>query len=146
MPAVTSNEMKGLFAAGYTGPQANGPVTRARIRAGLAQRAGSGGPGIGPQGPAGEGCGQGVVMRLRRQIGWRDAERGGNVDRRAAAEAVAAAGKPVVMAMLMERCPAVVVGMLLRAGLVVSAVEMKRGMGVAADEGQRQQHDQAAQE
>jgi len=75
-------------------------------------------------------------MRLRRQIGWRDAERGGNVDRRAAAEAVAAAGKPVVMAMLMERCPAVVVG----------AVEMKRGMGVAADEGQRQQHDQAAQE
>ena len=85
-------------------------------------------------------------MRLHCQFGRGDTEHGGNVDGRTAAEAVAAAGKPVVMAMLMERCPAVVVGMLLRAGLVVSAVEMKRGMGVAADEGQRQQHDQAAQE
>ena len=52
----------------------------------------------------------------------------------------------MVMAMLMERCPAVVVGMLLRAGLVVSAVEMKRGMGVAAHESERQQQDQAAEE
>ena len=41
---------------------------------------------------------------------------------------------------------AVMVRMLVRAGRVVSGVEMKRGMGVAADEGQRQQHDQAAQE
>ena len=38
------------------------------------------------------------------------------------------------------------VGMLLGAGLVVSAVQMKRGMGVAADESDRQQQDQAAQE
>ena len=78
-------------------------------------------------------------MRLRRQIGWRDAERGGNVDRRAAAEAVAAARNPVVMAMLMERRFSVMVGMLLRAELVVSTVHMKRSMGVAADESKRQQ-------
>jgi hypothetical protein len=38
------------------------------------------------------------------------------------------------MTMLMERCLSVMVGMLLRAGLVVSTVQMKRGMGVAADE------------
>ena len=85
-------------------------------------------------------------MRLRRQIGWRDAERGGNVDRRAAAEAVAAAGKPVVMAMLMGRRFTLVVGMLFGAGLVVRAAQTKRGMGVAADESERQQQDQAAQE
>jgi hypothetical protein len=74
-------------------------------------------------------------MRLRRELGWRDTEDGRNVDGRAAAEAIAAAGKPVVVAMLMERRFIVVVGMLLGAGLVVSAAEMKRGMGVAADEG-----------
>jgi hypothetical protein len=85
-------------------------------------------------------------MHLRRQIGRRNTERGGNVDGRAAAEAVAAAGKPVVMAMLLERRFTVVVGMFLGAGLVVSAVEMKRGMRVAADESQRQQQNQAAQE
>ena len=50
------------------------------------------------------------------------------------------------MAMLMERRLPVVVGMLFGAGLVVSAVQMKRGMGVAADESERQQQDQAAQE
>src|SRR6516165_5206750 len=36
--------------------------------------------------------------------------------------------------------------MLFRAGLAVSAVQMKRGMGIAADESKRQQHDEAAQE
>jgi len=85
-------------------------------------------------------------MRLRRQIGWRDAERGGNVDRRAAAEAVAAAGKPVVMAMLMERCLAVVVGMPLGAGVAVNTAQTKRSIGVAADESERQQQNQAAQQ
>jgi hypothetical protein len=84
-------------------------------------------------------------MNVRRQIGRRDTEDRGNVDGRAAAEAVAAAGKPVVMAMLMERRLPVVVGMLLRAGLLVSAAQMKRGMGVAADESERQQQDQAGQ-
>jgi len=43
------------------------------------------------------------------------------------------------MLMLMGRCFPVVVGMHFGAGLVVSAVQMKRGMGVTADEGERQQ-------
>jgi hypothetical protein len=43
------------------------------------------------------------------------------------------------MAMLMERRFSVMVGMLLRAELVVSTVHMKRSMGVAADESKRQQ-------
>jgi hypothetical protein len=85
-------------------------------------------------------------MNLRRQIGRRDTERGSNINGRAAAEAVAAGRKAVVMAMLMERRFSVMVGMLLGAGLVVSAVQMKRGMGVAADESDRQQQDQATQE
>jgi hypothetical protein len=50
------------------------------------------------------------------------------------------------MAMLMERRLPVMLRMLLRAGLVVSIAQMKRGMGVAADESERQQQDQAAQE
>jgi MFS superfamily sulfate permease-like transporter len=50
------------------------------------------------------------------------------------------------MAMLMERRFTVVVGMLLGAGLVMSIAQMKRGMGVAADESERQQQNQAAQE
>jgi hypothetical protein len=41
------------------------------------------------------------------------------------------------MAMLMKRRFSVMVGMLLGAGLVVSAVHMKRSMGVAADESDR---------
>ena len=74
-----------------------------------------------------------------RQIGRRDFERGSNINGRAAAEAVAAARKSVVMAVLMERCLSVVVGMLFRAWLVVSIVQMKRGIGVAAGESDRQQ-------
>ena len=78
-------------------------------------------------------------MGPRRQIGRCDPERGSKVDGGAAAEAVAAARKPVVMAMLMERGLSVMVGMLLGAGLVVSTVHMKRSMGVATDESDRQQ-------
>jgi hypothetical protein len=70
---------------------------------------------------------------------------GSDIDGWAAAEAVAAARKAVVMAMLMGRCFPVV-GMLFGAGLVVSALQMKRVMGVAADESERQQQDQTAQE
>ena len=128
------------------GFQANGPETRGATRAGLAQCAASGRIGIGPQHPTGQGCGQRVVIDPRRQIGGRDTERGREIHGRAAAEAVAAARKPVVMAMLMERGRPVVVGMLLGARLVVSAVQMQRSMGVAADESERQQQDQAAQE
>ena len=46
---------------------------------------------------------------------------------------------------LMERCLSVMVGMLLGTRLVVSIVQMKRGMGVAADEGERQQQNQSAE-
>ena len=122
------------------------PATRGAVRAGLDQRAGSGRIGIGPQCPAGKGWDQGVVMGPRRQIGRRDPERGSKIDGGAAAEAVAAACQPVLMAMLMERRFPVVVGMLLGAGLVVSAVQMKRSMGIAADESERQQQNQVAQE
>jgi hypothetical protein len=85
-------------------------------------------------------------MDPRRQIGRRDTEDWRNIHGGAAAEAVAAARKSVVMSVLMKRCLSVVVGVLLRAGLVVSTVQMKRGMGVAADESERQQQNQAAQE
>ena len=85
-------------------------------------------------------------MGPRRQIGRCDSERGSKVDGGAAAEAVAAARKPVVMAMLMKRGLLEMVGLLLSAGLVMSTVQMKRGVGVAADESERQQQDQAAQE
>jgi hypothetical protein len=43
------------------------------------------------------------------------------------------------MTMLMERRFSVMVGMLLGARLVVSSIHMKRSMGVAADESDRQQ-------
>jgi hypothetical protein len=42
------------------------------------------------------------------------------------------------MVMLMKRRLPVMVGMVLGAGLVVSVIEMKRGMGIAADESERQ--------
>ena len=47
----------------------------------------------------------------------------------------------MVMAMLMDRRFPMMVGMLLGAGLVVSVIQMKHGMGVAADESDRQQQD-----
>jgi hypothetical protein len=50
------------------------------------------------------------------------------------------------MPMLMGRCFPVVAGMLFGAGLVVSTVQMKRGMGVAANESERQQQDKATEE
>ena len=78
-------------------------------------------------------------MDPRRQIGRRDAEDATKIYDRAAAEAVATARKSVVVLMLMERCLSVMVGMLLGTRLVVSIVQMKRGMGVAADESDRQQ-------
>ena len=78
-------------------------------------------------------------MRPGRQIGRRDTEDWRNIHGRAAAEAVAAACESVVMAVLMERCLPVVVGMLLGTWLVMSIVQMKRGMRVAADESDRQQ-------
>ena len=116
------------------------------MRAGLGQRGRSGRIGIGLEYPAGQRRGQGVVLDMRRQIGRRDTEDRCNIHGRAAAEAVAAARKSVVTAMLMERHFSVMVGMLLRARLVVSTLQMKRSMGVAGDESDRQQQDKAAQE
>ena len=133
--------------AGTAGLETNGPATRGGWRAGLAQRAGSRRIGLGPQRPAGEGSGERVIMDLRRQFGRRDAEPGRKIDGRAAAEAVAAAGKSFVVRMLMERlCVSALVPMLFRARLAVNGVQMKRGMGIAARKRERQQHDEAAQE
>ena len=50
------------------------------------------------------------------------------------------------MLMLVKRRLFLVVGMLLRAGIVVSRVQMKRSMGVAADESERHQQNDAAHE
>jgi len=86
-------------------------------------------------------------MDLRRKFGRRDAGIGRNIDGRAAAEAVAAAGKSLVVLMLMMRYAfSAVVRVLFRARLSVSGNQMKCGMGIAADESERQQHDEAAQE
>jgi hypothetical protein len=81
-----------------------------------------------------------------RQMSRRDAEYWSKIRGGAASEAVAAARKSMVMVMLMERRLSRVVGMPLGARLVVSTVQMKRGMGVAADQSERQQQDQAAEE
>ena len=68
MPAAgTSIEREGVFAAGRRSLRANGSATRGAARPGLAQRAASGRIGIGPQHPAGQGCGQGVVIDPRRR-------------------------------------------------------------------------------
>ena len=80
-----------------------------------------------------------------RQIGRRDSENGSDVHGRTAAEAVTAAGKLVVMVMLMKRRLSVMVGMLFGAGLVLRVIQMKRSVGVAAAESEREQEDQAAQ-
>jgi hypothetical protein len=85
-------------------------------------------------------------MDLRGRFGRRDAELRRKIDGRAAAEAVAAAGKSLVVRMLMERlCCSAMVRMLFRARPAVSGIQMKRGMGVPADESQRQQRDKTAQ-
>jgi|SRR6516165_933038 len=85
-------------------------------------------------------------MNARREIGWRHVERGREIDGGAAAETVTAAGKCLVVPMLMLRFGfPVMVRMLLRARLGVSDVQMKRGMGIAVRKRERQQQDQAAQ-
>ena len=86
-------------------------------------------------------------MNARQQIGRRHGERGRKINGSGATEAIAAAGKSLVVPMLVLRFGlAVMVGVLLGAGLTVSGVQMKRSMGVAARQRERQQHDQAAQE
>jgi len=81
-------------------------------------------------------------MDARRQVDGRDAERGRQVRGGGAAEAVAAAGKSLVMPMLMlvlRFGVPVMVGVLLGTGRAVSDVQMMRSMCVAAGERERQQ-------
>lgn len=83
-------------------------------------------------------------MNAHRQIGRRHAKRGQEIYGGAAAETVAAAGSSLVVPVLMFGF-AVMMGMFLGAGLGMSDVQMKRGMGIAGRERERQQQDQAAQ-
>ena len=79
-------------------------------------------------------------MDARPQVDGRDAERGRQIGGGGAAEAVAAAGKSLVMPMLVLRFGVpVMVGVLRGTGRAVSDVQMKRSMGVAAGESERQQ-------
>ena len=80
-------------------------------------------------------------MDARRQVDGRDAECGRQVRGGGAAEAVAAAGKSLVMPMLMlvlRFGVPVMVGVLLGTGRAVSDVQMKRSMGVAVGQSERQ--------
>ena len=122
------------------------PATRGAARAGLAQCAASRRICIGRQRPTRQGCDQRVVMYPHRQLSRCESERGSKIHDRAAAEAVTAARKSLLMSMLMERRLSVMVGVLFGARLVMSGVQMKRSMGVAAYESERHQQDQAAQE
>lgn len=87
-------------------------------------------------------------MDLRGEFGRRDVELGRKIDDRAAAEAVAAARKSLVVVpmLMMRRVFSAVMCVLFRARLAMSLIQMKRGMGIAACKRERQQHDQAAQE
>jgi hypothetical protein len=86
-------------------------------------------------------------VNARQQIGGSHVERRREIYGGVAAETVAAAGKSPVMPILMPGLGVpVMVGMLLRAGLGVSDVQMKRSMGITVRKRERQQQDQAAQE
>jgi len=91
-PRSRDVEKEGCLQPPGDGLKANGPATRGAARAGLGQRGRSGRIEIGLECPAGQGCGQGVIMNPRRQMGGRDAEHWSKMDGGAAAEAVAAAG------------------------------------------------------
>jgi hypothetical protein len=103
MPMAATSVMKGkgVPAARVRRPLGKRPLTRTRVRAGLAQRAASGRIGLGQKRPAGEGGGECVVTDLRRELGRRDAGLGRKIDDRAAAHAVAAARKSLIVLMLM---------------------------------------------
>jgi len=128
-----------VFAPAITGLQANGPATRGAARAGLAQRPTSGRIGVGTELSAREGRSACVVMELRREFGRRDAGIGRKINGRAAAEAIAAARKAIVVPVLvMRRGFSAVVRVLFGARLAVSGVQVKRSMGVAACKRERQ--------
>jgi len=133
--------------AGVPAVRQTAPQPRARRASGLARRAGSGRARVGLQASAGQEYGPGVVMKARQQIGRRHGERGRKINGDGATEAIAAAGKSLVVPVLvLSFVFAVMVGMPLGAGRGMNGVQMKRGMGIAARKCERQQHDQAAQE
>jgi len=133
--------------AGVPAVRQTAPQPRTRRASGLARRAGSGRARVGLQASAGQEYGPGVVMKARQQIGRRHGERGRKINGDGATEAIAAAGKSLVVPVLvLSFVFAVMVGMPLGAGRGMNGVQMKRGMGIAARQRERQQHDQAAQE
>jgi len=78
-------------------------------------------------------------MELRRKFGRRDARIRRKINGRAAAEAIAAARKAIVVPVLvMRRGFSAVVRVLFGARLAVSGVQVKRSMGVAACKRERQ--------
>jgi hypothetical protein len=86
-------------------------------------------------------------MDFRRKFCRRDAELGREIVHGTAAEAIAAARKSLVVLMLMvRRGISAVVGVLFGARFGVRGIQMKRSMGIAARERERQQDHQAAQE
>jgi hypothetical protein len=87
-------------------------------------------------------------MDSRRQTGRRDTKRWSKIGGGVTAEAIAAARESLVMPMRMSRFGSTMMvgGVLFRARRVMSVAQMKRSIGVAADESERQEQDQAAQE
>jgi hypothetical protein len=86
-------------------------------------------------------------MNARQQIGRRHGERRRKINGGGAAEAIAAAGESLIVPVLvLSFVFALMVGVLLGAWRRMNGVQMKRGMGIAARQRERQQHDQAAQE
>jgi len=125
--------------------RANDPGYPERRGAGLAQRRGSGRIGLGRQRPAGEQEGDGVVVDAGGELCRSAAQVGREIGRGCAAQAIAAAHDFRVVLMLGLGFP-VVVRAFLRAGLGVRSIHVQRGMGVAADESERQDQDKAAGE
>jgi hypothetical protein len=144
MRAAEMKKGKGRPRRACAGVRTNGPVTRGAVRAGLAQRAGSGRIGLGQQRAAGERRSPRIVMQRRRGVCRSGAELGCEIRGRAAAETIAAARNIFVVLMLVTGWPGVM-GVLFRTGLGVRGAQMKRGMGVAGCQRKRQQHDQATQ-
>ena len=101
MLGLDLNEREGaLQGQARVGLRANHPQPGARVRAGLAHRAGSGRTGLGQQRPAGEGRGEWVVVNSRREFRRSDAELGWKIGSGGAAQAVAAARKCLAALML----------------------------------------------
>jgi hypothetical protein len=100
---------------------------------------------LGQQRPAAKGRGECVVVNPRREFRRSDVELGWKIGCGGAAQAVAAARKCLAGLMVgMGRGFSGVVGVLFRTGLGVSATQMQRSMGVAANKSQRQEDDQAS--